>query len=81
MYQYKMVQVPPNIEVQAKQHKGNEAAAYLEGVVNTHARDGWEFYRIDAIGVSVKPGCLAGLLGQKEAFSTYHVITLRKLVA
>lgn len=81
MYQYKMVQVPPNIEVQAKQHKGNEAAAYLEGVVNINARDGWEFYRIDAIGVNVKPGCLAGLFGQKEAFSTYHVITLRKLVA
>jgi len=81
MYQYKMVQVPPNIEVQAKQHKGNEAAAYLEGVVNTHARDGWEFYRVDAIGVNVRPGCLGVLLGQKEAFSTYYVITLRKSAA
>jgi hypothetical protein len=24
--------VPPNIDVQAKQHRGNEAAAYLEGI-------------------------------------------------
>lgn len=78
MYQYKMVQVPPNIEVQAKQHKGNEAAAYLEGIVNANARDGWEFYRVDAIGVNVTPGCLAGLLGQKEAFSTYYVVSFRK---
>ena len=78
MYQYKMVQVPPNIEVQAKQHKGNEAAAYLEGIVNANARDGWEFYRVDAIGVNVTPGCLAGLLGQKEAFNTYYVVSFRK---
>jgi hypothetical protein len=78
MYQYKMVQVPPNIEVQAKNHKGNEAAAYLESIVNANARDGWEFYRVDAIGVNVKPGCLAGLLGQKEAFTTYHVVSFRK---
>ena len=78
MYQYKMVQVPPNIEVQAKQHRGNEAAAYLEGVVNSLAKEGWEFYRIDAIGVNVKPGCVASLLGQKEVLSTYYVITFRK---
>jgi hypothetical protein len=78
MYQYKMIQVPPNIEVQAKQHKGNEAAAYLESVVNIHAKDGWEFFRVDAIGVNVKPGCIAGLLGQKDALSTYHVICFRK---
>lgn len=78
MYQYKMVQVPPSIEVQAKQHKGNEAAAYLEGVVNTYAKDGWEFYRVDAIGVNVKPGCIASLLGQKEVLHTYYVVSFRK---
>jgi hypothetical protein len=78
MYQYKMVQVPPNIEVQANTHRGDEAAAYLENIVNTHARDGWEFYRIDPLGVNVKPGCIAGLLGQKEASITYYVISFRK---
>lgn len=78
MYQYKMVQVPPNIEVQAKTHNGTEAAVYLEDVVNRNARDGWEFYRIDPIGVNVKPGCIAGILGQKEALITYYVISFRK---
>lgn len=78
MYQYKMVQVPPNIEVQSKEHRGNEAATYLQGVVNSQAQDGWEFYRIDTIGVNVKPGCFAALLGQKEVLSTYYVITFRK---
>lgn len=58
--------------------KGNEAAAYLESIVNANARDGWEFYRVDEIGVSVKPGCIAGLFGQKEAFTNYYVVSFRK---
>ena len=78
MYIYKMVQVPPNIEVRAKEQRGNEAAAYLQDVVNTHAENGWEFYRIDTIGVSVKPGCFDALLGKKNVLSNYYVISLRK---
>lgn len=78
MYEYKMVQIPPNIEVEAKKHKGNEAAAYMETVVNDYAAEGWEFYRVDSIGVNVKPGCIAGLFGQKDAFATYYVISFRK---
>lgn len=78
MYEYKMVQVPPNIEVQAKQHKGNEAAAYLQAVVDRHASDGWEFYRVDSIGVSVAPGCLDALMGKKAQLSSYYVISFRR---
>jgi hypothetical protein len=76
--QYKMVQIPPDITVQAKAHKGNEAAAYLEQVVNQYAAQGWEFYRVDPIGVEVRPGCLAGLLGAKTSEYVYYVITFRK---
>ncbi len=73
-----MVQVPPNVEVQAKQHKGNEAAAYLETVVNKYAKQGWEFYRVDAIGVSVQPGCFDALFGKKAALNSYYVISFRR---
>jgi len=79
-YEYRMVQIPPNVSVAAKKHKGNEAAAYLQEVVDTHAQDGWEFYRIDSIGVETTPGCLAGLFGQKATLSHYHVISLRREV-
>ena len=77
-YEYMMVQIPPNIAVQAKKHKGNEAAAYLEHTVNKHAASGWEFYRIDPIGVAVKQGCLAALLGNSDVYVNYHVITFRR---
>jgi hypothetical protein len=75
---YKMVQIPPAISVQAKVHTGNEAAAYLESVVNELAAQGWEFLRVDAIGVQVQPGCLMSLLGQRTTETTYYVITFRR---
>lgn len=78
MYEYKMVQIPPNIAVQMKAHKGNEAAAYLESVVNKYASEGWEFQRVDSIGVQVQPGCIDALSGKKAENSSYYVITFRK---
>lgn len=77
-YEYKMVQIPPNIAVEMKKHKGNEAAAYLESVVNKYASEGWEFHRIDSIGVALQPGCFAALSGKKEEHSLYYVISFRK---
>jgi hypothetical protein len=78
MYEYKMVQIPPNIAVDMKKHKGNEAAAYLESVVNKYAQQGWEFYRVDSIGVALQAGCFGSLRGQKEDNNQYYVITFRK---
>lgn len=78
VHKYKMVQVPRNIIVQQEEHKGNEAAAYLEGVVNQYAREGWEFYRVDTIGVKLLPGCLGLLFGKREETVFYYVITFRK---
>lgn len=77
-YVYKMVQAPPTISVKEKAHKGTEAAAYLESVVNEMAQQDWEFYRVDSIGVQLQPGCLGGLFGQKGSESLYYVITFRK---
>ena len=78
MYYYKMVQVPPTIEVKAKKHKGNEAAVYLQTIANEEAEEGWEFYRIDTIGVQVTLGFFAALLGKKASMTDYYVITLRR---
>ena len=55
-FKYRMVQIPRTIVVSAR--KGKEAARYLEDVVNEYAAEGWEFYRVDEIGVQVNPGCL-----------------------
>lgn len=78
-YKYKMVQVPPRLEVETANQKAHGAADYLESIVNTMAEYGWEFYRIDTIGVRVQPGCLGVLLGQQTDWESYYVITFRKL--
>ena len=76
-YQYKMSQIPPSISVRG-QEQGTEAASYLESQANEQARQGWEFYRVDTVGVEVSPGCIGGLLGQKATYTNYFVITFRK---
>jgi len=77
-YTYKMIQVPPTISIQAKGQTGTEAADYLESVVNDKAAKGWEFVRVDSIGVRIDPGCLWGLLGQGPSEAVYYVVTFRK---
>lgn len=77
-YEYAMEQVPPNIEVRSARDEDSAAAEYLEKIVNKWARKGWEFYRVDTIGVKFAPGCLGMLLGQRESLRTYYVITFRR---
>lgn len=76
-YEYKMLQIPPTIVVKEKEQRGNEAAYYLQSVANEQAREGWEFYRVDTIGVVTQPGCLASLFGAKQTLSEYFVVTFR----
>ncbi len=58
-YEYKMVQIPPTIVVQQREARGNEAAYYLQSIANEQAAEGWDFYRVDTVGVESRPGCLA----------------------
>jgi hypothetical protein len=77
-YQYKMMQVPPVIKIKAKEYQGGEAAAYMEEIVNQEAQTGWEFYRVDTLGVYTQAGCIAALFGGKDELFEYYVITFRK---
>ena len=43
----------PNIAATPGQE--GEVAAYLESTVNAHAKQGWEFYRVDTIGMPAGP--------------------------
>ena len=77
MYEYKMVQIPPNVQA-SKSDKGNEAAAYLETLANKYASQGWEFARVDEVGVVSSPGCLASMFGAKQSVTVYYVVTFRR---
>lgn len=77
-YVYKMVQIPPNIQIDEGTSTKGRAAAYLEGVVNVSAAQGWEFFRVDEIGIQINPGCLGGLFGAKAQRVGYYVVTFRR---
>ena len=77
MYRYRMIQVPPTIPVSRSQ-EGTAAAEYMEEVVNAQAAEGWEFYRVDEIGIEVKPGCLSSIFGRKSEMVPYYVLTFRQ---
>ncbi len=79
LHEYTTVQIPPAIRVQGAA-KGTEAAAYLEEVANRMSRDGWEFHRIDTVGVVESPGCLAGLLGARQIVRDFFVVSFRRPV-
>ena len=75
-YQYSMVQIPQNIVVKQKGVSVNEAAGvYLENLVNETAGEGWEFYRIDPLTVTIPQGCLG--FGSPQVVH-HNVVTFRK---
>lgn len=80
LYEYKMVQIPTTIIIKAKEAKGQEAAWYLQQTVTEFARSGWEFYRIDTVGVVQNPGCLASIFGASKTFYNYYVVSFRREV-
>jgi hypothetical protein len=70
-YQYKMTQVPDNTK---------DVASHLQTLANQETQGGWEFYRVDTIGIASNPGCLGSLFGQKESYQQHFVVTFRKSV-
>jgi hypothetical protein len=77
-YEYHMVQIPRAIVVKEKEYQGKEAAYYLQDIANKFAEENWEFWRVDTIGVFIKPGCLAGLFGRAIEEQRYYVVTFRR---
>jgi hypothetical protein len=77
-YKYKMIQIPPNIVVKEPTSTRGRAAEYLEGIVNQYAEEGWDFFRVDQIGIRVNPGCLSALLGGHPQSLVYYVVTFRR---
>ena len=61
-----------------KNDKGTEIAAYLEKLIQEMAGKGWEFYRIDTVGVLVPPGCLAAFAGMRATMTYYNIVAFRR---
>jgi len=81
MYEYKMVQVPRDLRIKLASAEG-VAARYMQETVNAHARDGWEYYRVDNLTGTKKPGCLSALskYHQPVVYHSVDVLCFRRAI-
>ncbi len=79
-FQYKMIQIPQDVTVKMKDQRGNKVAVYLESIANSEAVNGWEFYRVDEVGVLARLGCLGVLFGRKAEYTLCCNISKRKII-
>jgi hypothetical protein len=77
-YDYKMVEVAPRLAFDKGEKTKGRLAAYLEEIVNQHASQGWEFYRVDSMSKTIHPGCLGALFGERSRAIMYYVVTFRR---
>ena len=80
-YQYKVV--PFIGQIKGGTFSTNNAqtvSSQLEAVIQEHAKQGWDYYSTEKIGIEVQPGCLGSFLGQKSAYINFDQIIFRKSV-
>jgi hypothetical protein len=75
-YEYKMVELSPAFTPQGGHTQRDEVARYLQAVANEQAEQGWEFYRVDTLGIGSRSGLLAKLFGHK--LQQYYVASFRR---
>jgi len=56
-------------------------AAQLTVLINSQNYEGWEFYQINSVNISVNPGCIAGLLGTRAFDQKYDMAIFRKTLS
>lgn len=77
MKQYKTVAGPVGLKIGAKESYA-EAVKQYAAIIDREAVGGWELDCIQQIPVTREPGCLAGLLGQKEETVYFNMLVFAK---
>lgn len=76
VYKYKFIPVPRDFtsDIGLGYKKVED---FMQKTVDEMVKQGWEFYRIDSLTVTERPGCLQGLFGAKETFHSINIICFR----
>lgn len=75
--EYKCVSAPRNIVIESGGSADNAVSSFAS-LINKEATDGWNFHSLESISISEKPGCLAGLFGQKETTTSFNMLVFSK---
>jgi hypothetical protein len=75
--QYKCVPAPKELVIDKKGSYDGAVRSFAD-LMNQEASGGWVFHSMENIAVTQKPGCLAALLGQKEATTYFNMLIFSK---
>lgn len=56
-----------------------EASKQLEEQINKLVLDGWEYVRVENVGVLSAPGCLTAFFGHEATYERMDMIVVRRL--
>lgn len=77
MVQYKCVPGPKKLVVNSPNDM-DQAVGLFADLINQHCVDGWDFFALEDIVVTSRPGCLAGLWGAKETTTLYNMLIFKR---
>lgn len=78
MYEYKTIPVSKMLTTKEGRNLGEELAIYIENIINTEAKKGWEFYRADNYCISETLGCLSSIIGKTGNLENYNLLVFKK---
>ena len=76
-YEYFVVPFVGRIKANTAEN-AQTVSAQLQSVIDHYAKNGWEFYSIEKVGIEVKPGCLGALFGQSATYLNYDQVIFRR---
>jgi hypothetical protein len=77
MAQYKCVPAPMTLTIDSKSSMENAVKSFAN-IINENAVDGWEFFSLENISVTQKPGCLGELFGGKPYTTHFNMLIFVK---
>ena len=75
--QYKCVPAPKELVID-KNGSYDTAVRSFADLINREAVDGWKYHSLENIAVTEKPGCLAGMSGQKGTTAYFNMLIFSK---
>lgn len=70
MYEYKTIPMPTGI-LEKVNNEAEDAALFLEKMLNEHGAEGWEFQGVESIKIKVQPGCKDAFFKLKRTYGYF----------
>lgn len=74
---YRVVPLTPGVK-EGDKNKSLRVAEQVQALINDQSREGWSFYRVETVYVSIAPGCMSSFGGAKSVYMPINQVVFRK---